>query len=124
MNHGAGIGNLMPANSHQLTATLTTGGQVPPNSVVPPCHRRNSPAMVITVTLSRAMLLKELRDINTILAAAYLWLAGAMDTFTCEDKIVLAQARLESLRKAIAGEDEEYLQELREQVINASRGLY
>ena len=114
----------MPANSHQLTATPTTGGQAPPESVVPPCHRRISPAMVVTVTLSRAMLLKELRDINTILAAAYLWLAGAMDTFTCEDKIVLAQARLESLRKAIAGEDEEYLQELREQVINASRGLY
>ena len=87
-------------------------------------HRRTPPAMVVTVTLSRAMLLKEIRDINTILAAAYLWLAGAMDAFTCEDKIVLAQARLESLRKAIAGEDKERLHELQEQVINASRGLY
>lgn len=104
----------MSACTSKIDSTLT-GGQAPPR-----CLTGN---IIPMITLSRRQLEIELELIGDNLnsAAMYIQLSS---TFRAETRIARAKERLDKLLAAIKGEDDAHLHMLREQVPNASRGLY
>ena len=112
----------MTANQSKINNTLTTAGQSPPESLLAKMIH-DSPGMVEMVSLSRKQLMIELELIGDNLKAAAMYIQLS-STFRAETRIARAQERLDKLLAAVKGEDEEYLYLLREQKMNASRGLY